>query len=196
MSAEGRLVVLEGMDDALLRDLSEGLYHWLQGQGYAVAQTGEPTLGPAGGPIRLAQQGRLHLDPASMALLRVADRMDHLARPDGILSWLAEGREVLCAHYLLYAYACEWGQVDWPWLRQINARCRPPDLTLFVDTPSVGTPSVTTPSFCGASLRENYLQAIDALRREGETIVVVDGHGTTDEIRRVCQQHIAGLLAT
>ena len=135
MPGEGRLVALEGIDEALLQAQAERLCHWLRDHEIAAEQTHEPTQGPVGVQIRLVQQGRLQLPPTSVALLEVADRLDHLACPGGILAWLAERRIVVCVHYTLSMYASHWHQLDWTWLRQINARCRPPDLTLFIDTP-------------------------------------------------------------
>jgi thymidylate kinase len=47
---------------------------------------------------------------------------------------LEDGHHVLCAHYLLSSYAQLLDQVPFEWHSQINARCRPPDLTLYIDT--------------------------------------------------------------
>jgi dTMP kinase len=109
--------------------------------------------------------------------------MDHLGREGGILSQLAGGRVVVCVRYLLSSYAQQWDQVDWTWLRQINAPCRRPDLTLFIDTPVEGAPNARW-------LRDRYLGAIERLRDEGERIVAVDRGGTADEIQRACQREV------
>jgi len=190
MSVEGKLIVLEGIDDAVLHAQSERLYHWLRGQGIAAEQTQEPTYGPVGAQIRLYQQGRLELDPASLALFWTADRMDHLRREDGILSWMAEGYHVLCTRYLLFSYAYQLHQIDLDWLRQINAPCRRPDLTLFIDTP---LPQDHRPQV--SQLWGNYLQVIERTRSEREWIENIDGRGTPDEIHRACQRQVAALLA-
>jgi thymidylate kinase len=199
MAEQGKLVVLEGTADAALGSLAESLCRWLREEQVAVEQTREPTYGPAGsqvllarepthGPagsrVLLARQGRLQFDPVSLALLCLADRLDHLQREDGILSWLDDGRWVVCVHYALSAYARQWGQVDWKWQRQIDASCRVPDLTLYVDLPHVEADP----------LRMAYLQAIDRLREEGQTVVRVDGRGAPDKVLRVCQRHVADLL--
>jgi dTMP kinase len=190
MSATGKLIVLEGIDDAALGVQAEGLYRWLSGRGVAVERTKEPTHGPVGAQIRLYRQGRLQLDPAIVALLWTADRLDHLRREDGICSWLADGRHVLCTHYVLYSCAAQLDQLDLAWLRQVNALCRAPDLTLFLDTPlpQEGAPEMER-------LRENYMQAIDRFRGEGERIAHIDGHGTADEIWAACQRQVATLLS-
>jgi thymidylate kinase len=192
MADEGRLIVLEGIDDAALSALAERLCHWLRRQGIAAEHTREPTYGPAGTQVRLAQQGRLPFDAASLALLWLADRLDHLEREDGILTWLAAGRHVLCVHYALFAYAHQWGQVEWPWLRQIDAPCRAPDLTLFIDTPIPEADGRCVEDVEG--LRTGYLQAIERLQDEGRTIVVVDDPGAPDGVYRACRRYVADLL--
>jgi len=207
MSGEGKLIVLEGIDDAVLSVQAERLFHWLREQGIAVEQTREPTHGPAGAQIRLVQQGRLQIDPATLALFRVADRMDHLRREDGVLSWLAAGRYVVCVRYLLFSYAHQWDQVnayasrrlcgtvayvEWDWLRQINALCRVPDLALFIDTPTSFAATGCASEL--ARLRQSYLNVIKRLQSEGESIEIIGGRSTADEIHRACLREVARLL--
>jgi thymidylate kinase len=191
MPGEGRLVALEGIDQDLLQVQAERLCHWLRDQQIAAEQTLEPTQGPVGVQIRLVQQGRLQLPPTSVALLEVADRLDHLSCPGGILAWLAERRIVICVHYTLFAYASHWHELDWTWLRQINARCRPPDLTLFIDAPA---PPVAQVEQFGCNYRAAYRAAIAALQNEQDPIVVIDGSGSEDEILGACQARLAPLL--
>jgi hypothetical protein len=184
MAEHGKLIALEGTDDVALGELAGALCRWLRERQIAVEHTREPTYGPAGSQVLLARQGRLALDPVSLALLCLADRLDHLQRGDGILAWLAQGRYVVCVHYALSAYAQQWGQVDWAWQRQIDAPCRAPDLTLFVH------PSQAE----GDPLQSAYLQASERLRAEGQAVVTVDGRRSADEILGVCQRRVADLL--
>jgi dTMP kinase len=187
MAEAGKLIVLEGVEGAALGALAERLCRWLRGQGVAAEHTRQPTSGPAGAQVRLVQQGRLSLDPVSLALLGLADRLDHLEHEGGILAWLAEGHHVLCVRYALYAYACQWGQVKWDWLRRIDAACRVPDLTLYVDGP-------LSPAGEAQRLRAGYLGAIERLRDEGQAVVVVAGQGAPDVVYQACQRHLADLL--
>ena len=184
MAEPGKLIALEGIDDAALGDLAASLCCWLREQQVAVEHTREPTYGPAGSQVLLAQQGRLQLDAVSLALLCLADRLDHLQRENGILSWLDEGRCVVCVHYALSTYARQWGQVDWAWQRQIDASCRVPDLTLYVASRCAGEDALQTA----------YVQAIERLRAEGQVVVVVDGRAAPDEVLGECQRHMADLL--
>ena len=189
MPGEGRLIVLEGVDDALLEAQAARLCRWLRDRGIAVEGTREPTHGPVGAQIRLAQGGRLQIDAQSLALFSVADRMDHLGREGGILAQLAEGRNVVCVHYLLCSYAQQWDEVERAWLRQFNSRCRTPDLTLFIDVPPL--PSGGGPN--AGPLRERYVRVIERLASEGECIVTVDGRGAADEIQSACRQAVMNL---
>jgi thymidylate kinase len=184
LAERGKLIVLEGTDDALLGDLSGSLCRWLREQQASVEGAREPTHGPAGSQVLLAWQGRLQLDATSLALLYLADRLDHLQREDGMLSWLDEGRNVVCVHYVVAAYARLWGQVDWAWQRRIEAPCRASDLTLFVDS----EPTEADP------LRAAYWEVIERLRADGQSVIVVEGRGGQDEVLGVCQQHVADLL--
>ena len=210
MPGEGKLIVLECVDEATIEAQVQRLYRWLRGLGVAVEQTGEPTYGPVGAQIRLSQQGRLQIDPASLALFWTADRMDHLGHEDGILSWLADGRHVLCARYLLFSYAHQLDHVGLNWLRQINARCRRPDLTLFLDvglvkrTRSPRTCSLASNPVISSTpdlgwLKQNYLAIIDTLRSEGAKIVIVDAGTCADRaftatVFAACQRQVVDLL--
>jgi thymidylate kinase len=168
----------------VLDALVQRLYRWLSERGIAVEHTAEPTSGPVGAQIVLYRQGRLRIDPLSLALYDVADRMDHLGRADGVLSWLSAGRYVLCARYLAFSYACHLEHVDLDWLLKINARCRVPDLTLFVDA---------EPDVAMASLDRHYRTAIGALQDGGQNVVIVDGREEMDRLFECCCQYIADL---
>jgi hypothetical protein len=181
LAEQGKLIVLEGIDDAALSELAASLCRRLREGQAAVEQTREPTYGPAGAQVLLARQGRLQLDPVSLALLCLADRLDHLHQ-GGILAWLEQGRHVVCVHYALAAYARQWGQVDWEWQRQIDAPCRVPDLTILVDLP------------CRDPLRTAYLHAAARLQEEGQAVVVVDGSSGADEVLSICRRHVCDLL--
>ncbi len=184
MTSKGKLIALESIGAAVLEIQAQRLYRWLNGQGVSAEHTAEPTCGPVGTQILLNRLGRLHIDPLSLALYDVADRMDHLGRADGILSWLADGRYVLCTRYVCYSYARHLDHVDLDWLQKINARCRIPDLTLFFDL---------EPDSETAGLDRNYKTALDALQSQGRNIAILDGHESADKLFEHCCRHIAAL---
>lgn len=192
MSGKGKLIVLEGVDSAELEALAERLCRWLCSLGIAVDQTREPTMGPVGVQIRLAQQGRLQFDPASLALLSVADRLDHLESEEGILASIARGRHVVCARYILFSCASQWDRIDPDWLMQIDAQCRLPDLTLFVDSPVSQSDQGRREEV--ERLRSHYVEAIRAWRGVGSRIVCVDGGGPRRDVALALAHPIAALL--
>lgn len=191
-SSEGKLIALESADDGLPGRLMPLLYRWLREQGIPVEQTGEPTYGLAGTQVRLARQGRLRVDPLALALWEVADRMDHMGREGGILACLQAGRQVLCAHYMLGSCARHLAHADLGWLGRINARCRLPDLTLFVDVQDAG--SADTGEAVPTSLRRDYAVAVAAAQDDGQNVVVLGGQVAVDEVLVCCQRSIAVLL--
>lgn len=186
MAKSAQLIVLEAVDDRALAQLSAELCRWLRECGLAIKETHEPTCGPAGTQILLARQRRVQFDATSLALLHLADRLDHASRPDGIESWLAAGRHVICQHYGLAAAAWLWGQVAWDWLHRIDALCRVPDLTLFVDWAAEGSQQ--------ERLRQGYLAAIRRLRESDSSIRIIDGTQTPAQVRLACNRQVADLL--
>lgn len=183
MPGKGKLVALECIDEARLEQVTLRLYRWLCERAIPCEHTTEPTFGPVGAQMILHRSGRLQIDPLSLALVDLADRMDHLGRADGVLTWLDAGRHVLCRHYLLASFVRHLPHVDLDWLLRINARCPPPDLTLYL-APETSTHAQV----------EAYAQVIDAVRALGWPLVVDDGHGSTDELLARCRAHVAGLL--
>jgi len=194
MTDPGRLIALEGMDEGMLDTVADALSAWLRERGRRVEQTRTPTAGPAGTQIRLHRQGRLRFDPATLALLFTADHLDHLRPPGDILAWLDAGHDVLCVRYLLFSCACLVDRVDLDWLLQINAPCRAPDLTLFVDTSPAPLAGGATGDQVGAPSRAGYGRCIDALRRAGHTIRRVEAEAPVDEVARACQREVARWL--
>ena len=204
--AEGKFIVVEGIDGSGLTTQAELLRQALKKKGLETYLTKEPTDGPAGAIIRLALAGRLVYHPSesareslpdlTLALLFAADRLDHLF--NYILPKLALGITVISDRYYLssYAYQADGGNLEW--LRQVNAKCRKPDLTIFLDVPV---------EICKKRMqrdrwhvevfeevnqlervRQNYLSAIQRLDAEGERIEIIDGTETTSGVHRRIMQ--------
>ena len=138
----GLFVVFEGIDGAGTTTQTERTAAWLREQGERVHITGEPSTGPIGTLLRQVLGGRLvaqdldgrpqPMDPATVALLFAADRLDHLQNE--IQPHLAEGTHVLCDRYVLSSLAYQSVDVDLRFVRQVNEKAPPPDVTFLLET--------------------------------------------------------------
>ncbi len=144
----GKLISVGGGDRAEVNALAAQLVGWLHERGVSLVQFDLPTRGPVGSLIRLQAQSRLQLDPASLALLWTADRLDLLSREGGILAQLEAGTTVICMYYAWWEIGYRErsdtvtqsgfspeadNPIDPVWLERINARCLRPDLSLCVE---------------------------------------------------------------
>jgi thymidylate kinase len=186
MEYTGKLIALESEDDRLITEQIEKLYCWLQRRGHWAVKAVQPTNGPAGSQIKLYQGRRLSFSAPCMALLWMADRMDHLNRSGGILSLLGQGHHVLCGRYWLYAYVHLLDQVALDWHEQINALCKKPDLTIYMET---------QPKKGHLDYRERYQHVITQLTEVGENIVQVDRCSGSAVLDLVCHRSISRLLS-
>jgi dTMP kinase len=203
----GLLIALEGIDGSGLTTQAALLAQALRARGAPVYATKEPTEGPVGGLLRLALGRRLGsrprdsdgaageaafvpLDARVIALLFAADRLDHLAAD--VEPRLATGTTVVCDRYVLSSLAYQALDVDVEWLRAINTRARPADLTLFLDVPPEtaiervarrgGHAEIYERLETLRRIRANYLARLDDLRMSGSRVAVVAGTGSREEI--------------
>jgi dTMP kinase len=133
-------VVLEGIDGAGTTTQTERLRAALAARGRRVHATREPSTGPVGRLLREILAGQHQpVDQPTLALLFAADRADHLQRE--IAPQLAADALVVSDRYYHSSLAYQ-AQGDDPadladleWVLALNARARPPDLTIFLDVP-------------------------------------------------------------
>jgi dTMP kinase len=143
-ATRGRFIVLEGIDGSGTTTQASRLVTELTRRGTRAVGTCEPTAGPIGRFIRsalkhelTAEGGAPHSVPwSSMALLFAADRLDHVESV--VLPALREGVTVVCDRYVLSSLAYQSstspeGEASLPWIRSLNARSRPADLTIVLD---------------------------------------------------------------
>jgi dTMP kinase len=179
----GRFIALEGLDGAGTTTQLERLAAHL---GARLHATREPSTGPIGREIRRHLQGPvdgIQLDPAALALLFAADRLDHLRRE--IEPQLERGVHVISDRYLLSSLAYQTLEVPRPDVLAYNTRARRPDLTLFIDVPVAvaearrnqrgGAAEIFEERALQARVHKAYLAEIDALRAAGEPVAVIDG---------------------
>lgn len=160
----GRFIAIEGIDGSGTTLQTRALAEWLRGRDHDVVETREPSTGPIG---RLVRE-RLHvdaapLDPAALALLFAADRLDHVAQE--IEPACQRGAVVLSDRYLLSSLAYQSLDCDLAWVRTINRAAPPPDLYLFLRVPAdVAFERVQRRAAAGAAARERF-DALELQRR-------------------------------
>jgi len=186
----GRFVVLEGLDGAGTTTQARLLAEALRADGRTVHVTAEPSGGPVGALVRqvltrrIAARDGAAFDPAALALLFAADRLDHLSVE--IAPKLAGGVDVVSDRFTLSSLAYQGLAVgDVAWVEALNARAAAPDVTIFLRV----RPEVALRRREAASLdREifevsafqrrvaaSYERALERLREAGEEVVVLDG---------------------
>ena len=189
--SRGKLIVLEGIDGSGTTTQAARLVAHLSGLGLAVHGTREPSAGPVGALLRQLLGGaHAPVDPAAIALLFAADRVDHLARE--IAPRLDAGVHVITDRYLLSSLAYQSIEVDRDWVVACNARARRPDLTVLLEVPveraaarrrARGGPEEL---FDGRTFQEKvaaaYLRDAALLERAGEEVRVIDGSPDADTV--------------
>jgi len=129
-----KFITFEGIDGSGKSTVSKRVYEELKRRGYSAIYTFEPTDGEIGKCAKKCiDKGA---DPLVIALLFVADRIEHVRK---IKEWLEEGHIVLCDRYVDSTYAYQSvqleGQMEDPleWLRQLSNFVIKPDRTFLFD---------------------------------------------------------------
>ncbi len=142
MSSHPRFVVFEGIDGSGTTTQLSLVAERLRARGHVVHESREPSHGRIG---MLARQllsvpqpwvatllNRLPtVDPAVLALLFAADRLEHLARE--IQPALEAGELVLCDRYVVSSLVYQSLDCDPTWVANINMQAPWPDLTFVFD---------------------------------------------------------------
>jgi len=125
---------MEGPDGSGTTYHSKNLLKKLQECGIDVISTSEPTDGGIGKEIRTLLHSPKLPSPDAVQLLFCADRADHVANL--IQPALNEGKTVISDRYSLSTiiYGKALG-LDEQWLKEINSRFPPPDLTIVTLPP-------------------------------------------------------------
>lgn len=205
----GRFIVLEGIDGAGTTTQSRLLCDWLRSIGRRVLPTREPSDGPIGHMIRAILSGRLvvrdsaaagarrvrALDPAAIALLFAADRLDHL--DSEVQPALGRGIEVVSDRYYHSSLAYQSQDCPMPWVQHINRRAMAPDVTYLLDVPvRVGARRrggrLVRDLFENDAFQLRVERAYRSLRRllPEEDIVVLDGTRSVEEIQSCIQDDL------
>jgi dTMP kinase len=199
-AGKARFIVLEGIDGSGTTTQAARLVAELERRGVNAVSTCEPTAGPIGRFIRSALKHELtnaggapHAVPwSSMALLFAADRLDHVESV--VLPALHAGTTVVCDRYVLSSLAYQSstspeGEASVPWIRSLNARALPADLTIVLDVSEEvararregrgGRPELFEVKELQRKLAQVYARAEELL--PGEAVVHVPD-GTMEEV--------------
>ncbi len=205
----GHFIVLEGLDGAGTTTQTRRLASWLEGQGRKVHVTAEPSGGPVGGLVRQVLTGRVAggpegapFDPAALALLFAADRLDHVASE--IRPRLVDGWDVVSDRFTLSSLAYQAATCgDARWVEAINGLAPAPDVTLFLQVSartalrrrfaaSARRDLFEVPAF-QARVARAYQRGIARLRALGQRVEEVDGARPVEEVTAALVRAMADL---
>lgn len=182
--AKGKFIVFEGIDGSGKSTHARLLKERLFAEGIDVYSTREPSDGEAGVLLRRCLTGASDMPEKAIAGLFMADRIDHILRPqDGLLARLERGQTVLCDRYYFSSFAYNSLFAPMEWVIEINRVALDslrPDLTLFLDIPPESFVSRITDRGereryekleTLGRVRDNYLKAFASLPEEKVAVV-------------------------
>lgn len=203
----GLFITLEGGDGVGKSTQASLLESWLQSRGQSVVRTREPGGTDLGGEIRtMVLHRRGHIAPRAEALLYAADRAHHVATV--VRPALERGAVVLQDRYLDSSVAYQGaGRVLKPdEIRGLSlwaAEGLLPDLTILLDLDETASRRrldrsrteydrlEAEKSDFHARVRRGFL---DLAAAEPERFLVVDASQTIDDIARLIQRRVEGIL--
>ena len=133
----GRLIVVEGIDQAGKQTVCERLVARLRADGVPAEQTGFPDYAtPLGHEIAAFLRGEREFPAQARQLLYAANRWERAAQ---IRDWLQAGRAVVVDRYVASGIAYGTAQgLDPGWMHEVERGLPAADLTLLLDiTPEV-----------------------------------------------------------
>jgi dTMP kinase len=195
---EGKFIAFEGVDGSGLTTQAELLRAWFKKEQKECRVTKEPSELLIGGLIKeVLAKRRISLVQGRdlehwLGLLFAADRQDHLANV--ILPTLEKGIHVITDRYYLSSFAYQGLGVELESLRVMNARCRAPDLAIFLNVPveickkRIERERWHTDLYEEVAklemVREKFLETIQRLTLEGERIEIVNGNDSPQAVHR------------
>lgn len=196
--SNGKFIVFEGIDGAGKSTQVALLKERLEAMGRRVSVTAEPTSYESGKALRQALSGRIKRTECEMAAMFVLDRIAHNTHPtEGIDALCENGCDVISDRYYYSTLAYQGQTTDYGWVKAMNKGCpriRRPDLCIYLDL----TPEQSLARISGrgeaveiyenleklTSVRSAFLSVIEDLKRDGESIFVVDASRSPEEIAR------------
>ena len=133
MTRRGAFIALEGIDGSGTSTQTRALAAALTARGHRVHTTCEPSRGAIGRMIRAELSAADAVDPATLALLFAAERLDHVRRE---IAPAVEACDVLISdRYVLSSLVYQSLDCEPAWVATLTAHARWPDLCVLVALP-------------------------------------------------------------
>jgi dTMP kinase len=207
-AAEGKFIVLEGIDGAGTTTQAQMLHDYLVGRGLPRWLTREPTDGPLGGfirdalsgAVRTTEGGRFAPSESALCLLFAADRLEHSRV---IEEMRAVGRHVVCDRYIMssIAYQSRGPDISAERVIEANRGCARPDITFFLDVrvedclrrleARGDSPTIYEKKDLLEAINRNYETVRPVYEQHFGRLIEIDGMQAPEQV----QEEIASLLA-
>lgn len=200
-------IVIEGIDGSGKSTQIQMLNDRFKAEGKAVVVTHEPTDGPVGKMIRSVLNRDIEMDPAALAALYLADRLDHITNKQyGMLAQLNEGYHVISSRYYYSSYAFQGEYVSLNWLIAANSLCKSflkADITFYLNI----DPEISLQRLKDSrekldifenkekqiKTHEEFLNAFE-ITNEGENIIILDGSLSEKEIHEEIWRNVVEMI--
>ena len=208
MSAKGIFIVFEGIDGAGKTTQVDLLAQNLASLGREVSLSAEPITLATGKAIRRALSGEEKKSECEMAAMFVLDRIAHNINSEiGIRALTERGIDVISDRYYYSSLAYQGTATDYEWVKAMNINSpeiRRPDLCIYLDLlpeESLERISRGRESFeiyenleKLTAVRAKFLSVVEDLRRDGESIYVVNAARAAEDIAKeifeIVKKHI------
>ncbi|MBR2346535.1 MAG: dTMP kinase [Clostridia bacterium] len=208
MSAKGIFIVFEGIDGAGKTTQVDLLAQNLASLGREVSLSAEPTTLATGKAIRRALSGEEKKSECEMAAMFVLDRIAHNINSEtGIRALTERGIDVISDRYYYSSLAYQGTATDYEWVKTMNINSpeiRRPDLCIYLDLLpeesleriSRGRESLEIYENLEklTAVRAKFLSVVEDLRRDGESIYVVNAARAAEDIAKeifeIVKKHI------
>ena len=208
MSAKGIFIVFEGIDGAGKTTQVDLLAQNLASLGREVSLSAEPTTLATGKAIRRALSGEEKKSECEMAAMFVLDRIAHNINSEiGIRALTERGIDVISDRYYYSSLAYQGTATDYEWVKAMNINSpeiRRPDLCIYLDLLpeesleriSRGRETVEIYENLEklTAVRAKFLSVVEDLRRDGESIYVVNAARAAEDIAKeifeIVKKHI------
>ena len=208
MSAKGIFIVFEGIDGAGKTTQVDLLAQNLASLGREVSLSAEPTTLATGKAIRRALSGEEKKSECEMAAMFVLDRIAHNINSEiGIRALTERGIDVISDRYYYSSLAYQGTATDYEWVKVMNINSpeiRRPDLCIYLDLLpeqsleriSRGRESLEIYENIEklTAVRAKFLSVVEDLRRDGESIYVVNAARAAEDIAKeifeIVKKHI------